>query len=111
MGTMMGLWRRLIFHPVAYCLYQKTKKGTVTWKKDLISGYYLEDGGICFVSKDYDAYCALYGRDIKTDKLVFSLDLSIRGPRALHRLLTSIENKPIVSSNYQRMKQYLKENC
>jgi hypothetical protein len=111
---LIDIYRQLVFHPVAYCLYKKIEKGRITWKKNN-NDYILEDGGMHFVVEyrgggEYNAW-TLRGIDIETEEKVLRVYYNHKGPKAIYNLMCTIDNEPIETAQQQRVAKYLKENC
>jgi hypothetical protein len=101
------IFRRLYFHPLVYCLYEKTRKGDVKWERDSWERA-AEDGGIRFTLSYH--YGLLLGvTDIVENDTLKTY--SARGVASLFELVCKIENAPDNTRRQARLDKYLEENC
>jgi hypothetical protein len=105
--AMSDVWRKLWYHPVVYCLYEKTRKRQVTWDKAVT----LRDGDIWwkFEWPNYGYERELNGYDMENSEQIFSY--GSWGVDSLYSLIVQIENEPTELRRKNRIKKYLEENC
>lgn len=105
----LDIFRKLYFRPVVYCLYEKTRKRQLQWKKDEESwARTTEESGIQFTLEyHYDPSLSL--TDLETlDRIGF---YSSRGVESLFELVKKIEGEPVETYRKARLAKYLQENC
>jgi hypothetical protein len=92
---------------MAYCLYEKTRKGTLVWKKGMLA----EDGGLLFdLSRgSYESPCLTVYDPEEDHKEV--LCIFGQGVKELRELIWDINSKPEKLWKQKRMAKYIQENC